>query len=259
MIRMHKKIYHNASISRITMCAVLFAMCGIFTADAAVVSRASVSSRPTVSIRPNVTGRMPTTTASGTTTTPTTTEPENSEPEPTPTPSDPEPEIENKSSQFDLILTESSTSDTDTSAATLAELVRQQRAELDAADAVGTANRVLSGNQNACDMGLRACMHEKCGKDFTECSGDTDTIWGNKMDTCRNDLDVTCTGEEYRLFASEIKSDRDMNARLASYNANSAPSKTISPTDEDLKSVSLFIISFLFHFFFRVFLNNVLN
>ena len=219
MIRMHKKIYHNASISRITMYAVLFAMCGIFTADAAVVSRASVSSRPTVSIRPNVTGRMPTTTASGTTTTPTTTEPENSEPEPTPTPSEAEPEIENKSSQFDLILTESSTSGTDTSAATLAELVRQQRAELDAADAVGTANRVLSGNQNACDMGLRACMREKCGEDFTECSGDTDTIWGNKMDTCRNDLDVTCTGEEYRLFASEIKSDRDMNARLASYNA----------------------------------------
>ena len=220
------EFYRHPTIFRSVICTAVIALFAC-AADAAVVSRgAATSARPSVTTRGNATtGRMPTTTVSTTTDTNTTTT-TNNQSETTTTSdatdtSDDSDEmvIENRSSYFDEILSESSTSNTDTSAATLAELVAAQRAELDAQDAITTANTVLSGNQNACDVGLRACMREKCGNDFTGCSGDTDTMWGNKMDSCRNDIDATCTGEEYRLFAAEIKSDRDINARLASYNA----------------------------------------
>lgn len=220
------EFYRHPTIFRSVICTAVIALFAC-AADAAVVSRgAATSARPSVTTRGNATtGRMPTTTVSTTTDTNTTTTTNNqsetttsSDATDTSDDSD-EMVIENRSSYFDEILSESSTSNTDTSAATLAELVAAQRAELDAQDAIATANTVLSGNQNACDVGLRACMREKCGNDFTGCSGDTDTMWGNKMDSCRNDIDATCTGEEYRLFAAEIKSDRDINARLASYNA----------------------------------------
>lgn len=134
----------------------------------------------------------------------------------------PEPEIivENKASQFDDIL-DDATAGGDASRSALAEQIRAQRAALDAADAATAAKqntkKAMSGGKNSCDQKLRACMKSTCGNDFTKCAGDGDTIWGDKMDACRRD--ATCTGEEYRLFATEIKADRDMNATIASYNA----------------------------------------
>ncbi len=219
-----KTFFRPTKISRTAIIAGLVAICGVADYSyGAVVSRTSVSARPTVSAtRTNTSGRMPTTvtTPSQNTTQSDTTETNADTPlETDDTTTTDRIEIENKSAEFDELLSYSSTSATDTSAQTLAELVAAQRAELDAQSAITTANAVLTGNQNACDMGLRACMREKCGTDFTNCSGDTDTAWGNKMDSCRNSIDATCTGEEYRLFAAEIKSDRDINAQLASYNA----------------------------------------
>ncbi len=133
---------------------------------------------------------------------------------------DPDEIIEDKTSMFDEILGDA-TSASDTSKSSLAERVRAQRAALDAADAAAAAKsqiqNALTSGKNACDQNLRACMKSKCGDDYTKCAGDTDTLWGTKLDTCRRDL--PCTGEEYRLFTAEIKADRDMNARIASYNA----------------------------------------
>lgn len=222
--QMNYKHKNFISISHITLFVALAVMCIPNISNAAVVSRgSSASSRQPVSTRSNMTSRMPSVSVNTNTDTGATadTVSESDTPSETTesTTSTDDFIIENKSSQFAEVLSDSSTSATDTSSKTLAELVAAQRAELDAQSAITTANATLTGNQNACDLGLRACMREKCGDDFTECRGDTDTMWGNKMDGCRNDLDVTCTGEEYRLFASEIKSDRDMNARLASYNA----------------------------------------
>lgn len=136
-------------------------------------------------------------------------------PEPTP--------IQNKSSSFSELLTVTASSATpDRSANTLAELIRAQRAALDAADSAstagtgtGTTKQLVSG-RNLCDANLRACMMEKCGKDFSKCALDTDTLWGTKMDACRRDL--PCTGTEYSMFAAQIKADRDLNATISSYN-----------------------------------------
>ncbi len=209
--------FYESRKPKIALCAMLVALFALDAGAASVVSRGGTTSRPTVSSSTRSTAaRMPTATTniSALEESLSTTEAEEETSEPIIT----EPVAEDKSSQFDGILSSSGTSTTDTSADNLAEMIRQQRAQLDAQDAIDTANKaVQSGNSNSCDTGLRKCMQEKCGNDFTNCSGDTDTAWGNKMDSCRRDLD--CTGEEYRLFASEIKSDRDMNARLASYNA----------------------------------------
>ncbi len=211
-----KNFYQNVLISSITLCVSVFALLS-FSAEAAVVARGttstSVSSRPTVSssLRENV-GRMPTTTS-----TPTDSE-EEIEEENESEPVEEEIIVENKTSQFDALLSSSSTSTTDSAADNLAKMIQQQRAELDAKDALSSANNTIKlRNSNECDAGLRSCMQEKCGDDFTDCKGDTDTTWGDKMDACRRNLN--CTGEEYRLFGTEIKADRDMNARLASYNA----------------------------------------
>lgn len=128
--------------------------------------------------------------------------------------------IEDKTSQFDSVLNTASTGGTDASTQSLADMIRAQRAALDAAAAEefsqNKTNTVTAG-LSACDSGLRACMKEKCGADFLKCAGDGDTIWGDKMDLCRRN--VTCSGEEYRLFTTEIKADRDMNFRLSRYQA----------------------------------------
>ncbi len=124
--------------------------------------------------------------------------------------------IEDKSSQFDDIVNSTGT-DANAGADSLAAQIRAQRAALDAADAANTATLRTQGGANTCDANLRACMMEKCGKDFSKCAGDTDTLWGTKMDACRRDL--PCTGEEYRLFSTEIKADRDLNAKISSYNS----------------------------------------
>ena len=132
-----------------------------------------------------------------------------------------EPEIiENKSSQFSEVI-QDTTSDSDTSSSDLAAKIRAQRAALDAEDEISAASKKIqaasASGKNACDTGLRACMQEKCGKDYSKCAGDTDTSWGNKMDLCRRDL--PCTGHEYSLFTTEIKADRDLNASISGYNA----------------------------------------
>jgi len=142
---------------------------------------------------------------------------------PAPAP-EPEPEpviIENKSSQFaDSLNATVTASARDTNASQLADMVRRQRAALDsqsASDAAtNAANASIASGQSACDIGLRECMKEKCGSDYSKCAGDGDTIWGDKMDSCRRN--VNCTGHQYTMFAAEIKADRDMNVKLSAYN-----------------------------------------
>ena len=123
-------------------------------------------------------------------------------------------EIENKSSQFSSLL--NNTTSNDTAANERAERIREQRAVLDAADSQTTAKKSLSSGKNSCDTNLRNCMKEKCGDDFSKCSGDGDTDWGNKLNSCK--LNSECSGEEFTLFATEIKSDRDYNAQMSNYN-----------------------------------------
>lgn len=169
--------------------------------------------------RRNNASRMPTTTTTTTTTQATADTPiAKDEPIAQVTIDEPDEIIENKSSMFDDVLSEVSSLNTDGADNALSEQIRAQRAALDAssaATAVKESAKASSG-KNACDGALRACMQAKCGSDFSKCAGDTDTTWGNKMDLCRRD--TTCTGEEYRLFTTEIKADRDMNAEIASYN-----------------------------------------
>lgn len=197
----------------------LSVLCAIFSGEA---FAASVTAR---NVRANTTSRMPTMTSHGATGTTSTTKTETTKAESAPIVIDEEivdtsEIIENKSSQFDEVLTDIDDATSDATQSTLADRIREQRALLDAADATGTATKqmqtALATGQNACDANLRACMEKTCGRNFSKCAGDTDTIWGDKMDRCRRDL--PCTGEEYRLFATEIKADRDINARLAMFN-----------------------------------------
>lgn len=207
----------------------VLALCVCASARAAnVVPRgtsSSVAARPTVTRTSQAASRMPTLAAHlGTSsTTSTTADTTTTDDQPTTPPDDqvsetPEPvAIIDKTSQFDSALGTGATSSVDTSANDRAELIRAQRAALDAADATNTVATATTTGRSGCDTDLRACMAEKCGSDFTKCSGDTDTLWGDKMDTCRRKI-TTCTSAMYAKFAPEIRADRDMNARLASYN-----------------------------------------
>ena len=195
-------------------CSLLFAFCALFalctTSDGAVVSRGQ---RPTTTARmPTMSAKVNTTASNASASTP---ETEISDVEP-----EPEIIIEDKTSQFDEFMADS-TPTTDTSSESLAAQIRAQRAALDAADAASAAANQMAtartSGQNACDANLRECMKQKCGNDYSKCAGDTDTMWGTKMDACRRDL--PCSGHEYALFAAQIKADRDMNARIASYNS----------------------------------------
>lgn len=202
----------------------VLALCVCASARAAnVVPRgtsSSVAARPTVARRmPTLAAHLGTSSTTSTTADTTTT----TTPTPTTTPDDqvsetPQPvAIIDKTSQFDSALGTGATSSVDTSANDRAELIRAQRAALDAADATNTVATATTTGRSGCDTDLRACMAEKCGSDFTKCSGDTDTLWGDKMDACRRKI-TTCTSAMYAKFAPEIRADRDMNARLASYN-----------------------------------------
>ena len=128
--------------------------------------------------------------------------------------------IEDKTSQFGDILHETTDSE-DTTTDILADLIKAQRASYEANEASNEAERnaaqAMESGQNLCDSGLRKCMQEKCGKDFTKCSGDTDTIFGTKLDACRRDL--PCSGHEFTIFTEEIKSDRKANSKIALYNS----------------------------------------
>lgn len=129
--------------------------------------------------------------------------------------------ILNKSSQFDSVLS-SSTSTSSSKDSAMADRIREQRAAIAAKEAtenVAAALQNAMGGKNACDTGLRKCMSDDkvCGKDFTKCALDGDTIFGDKLNKCRRD--TKCTGEEFKLFTAEIKADRDMNVELSAYNA----------------------------------------
>ena len=126
--------------------------------------------------------------------------------------------VENKTTQFDTSLSNALSNNTDLAKNNLAEMIRAQRAALDAASnlsASATKSRKTSV-QNSCDSGLRQCMTEKCGSNFLKCSSDTDTAFGDKMDSCRRNLN--CTANEFRLFSAEIKSDRKTNQQLKTFN-----------------------------------------
>lgn len=220
---------------RIKISAIALA-CAIACADAfaapAVVQRNTVTTR--TAPRVSIASRMPTmaaniTSSANANNTPTT---DTTKTDADTTPSEPEKSdtentttddvvITDKSAQFASAVNSAGITTTNNSPDTeLAEQIRRTRAALDAADATNTANaaatKSMARGQNACDATLRACMKNKCGNDFTKCSVDTDTTWGTKMDACRRNTE--CTGNEYKLFASEIKADRDLNALLASYN-----------------------------------------
>lgn len=220
---------------RIKISAIALA-CAIACADAfaapAVVQRNTVTTR--TAPRVSIASRMPTmaaniTSSANANNTPTT---DTTKTDADTTPSEPEKSDTENTTTDDVVITDKSaqfasavnsagiTTTSNSSDTELAEQIRRTRAALDAADATNTANASATkssvSGQNACDATLRACMKNKCGNDFTKCSVDTDTTWGTKMDTCRRDTE--CTGNEYKLFASEIKADRDLNALLASYN-----------------------------------------
>ena len=220
---------------RIKISAIALA-CAIACADAfaapAVVQRNTVTTR--TAPRVSIASRMPTmaaniTSSANANNTPTTDTPKT---DADTTPSEPEKSDTENTTTDDVVITDKSaqfasavnsagiTTTNNSSDTELAEQIRRTRAALDAADATNTANasttKSMARGQNACDATLRACMKNKCGNDFTKCSVDTDTTWGTKMDACRRDTE--CTGNEYKLFASEIKADRDLNALLASYN-----------------------------------------
>ena len=135
------------------------------------------------------------------------------------TKSEEEIKIENKSSQFDDILSEINEIEDISVDQDLAAKIKQQRDAFKAQAAKETVatqtKAALTTGKNDCDQKLRACMKSKCGDDFAKCAGDTDTIWGDKLDLCRQN--ITCTGTEYNLFTREIKADRDLNKKLAGY------------------------------------------
>lgn len=203
---LYKKLVVPRRAIGLTACAAIIAVI-IPSADAAVAQRTTT---PRQSTTARVSTAARTSTASTSSSASTTTDDSDDE----------DYIIENKTSDFDEVLSDASISaTTDRSSSALADAVAAQRAALDSQSAIATATAALSSGQNACDVGLRQCMTEKCGKDFYDCRGDTDTMWGTKLDGCRNDIEASCTGEEYRLFSAEIKADRDLNAQLASYNA----------------------------------------
>ena len=202
-------------------CSLLFALCVFFalcaTSNAAVVSR---TNRPSNAARMStMTAKIQNTDTTATTTVNAPTASVSVGPEIVETTVE-ETVINDKSSQFDEFMAETTATSNDTSRNAL-ESIRTQRAALDAADASSAAFNQMAAarasGQNACDANLRECMKQKCGNDYSKCAGDTDTMWGTKMDACRRDL--PCSGHEYAMFAPEIKADRDMNARVASYNA----------------------------------------
>ncbi len=128
-----------------------------------------------------------------------------------------EPIIINKSSEFELTVStvlESANNDN-----SFAEQIRKQRAALAAVDASTAAktaqSNAIKSNTNNCDRDLRKCMAEKCGNDFTGCALDGDTIFGDKLNACKTK--TSCSASEFNMFVPEIRADRDMNVRLASY------------------------------------------
>ncbi|HNY24930.1 MAG TPA: hypothetical protein PKJ33_00060 [Alphaproteobacteria bacterium] len=124
--------------------------------------------------------------------------------------------IENKSSKFDSVLGDVGSNSMDVSAKSRTQMIMDQRAALDASDTQSTSKKVVTTAGSTCDTNLRNCMKQKCNNDFSKCSGDGDTDWGNKINSCR--ATSNCSSEEFNLFADEIKADRDYNSEMANYN-----------------------------------------
>ena len=180
---------------------------------------ANAAARTAVRGTPTAARRAPVATTNTATTTNATTEPV-TESVVEETIIEPEPEIiENKAVQFGETLSNIATSGQTGASTSLAEQIRKQRdafaAQDDAQYVQTTQQNALRGGKNACDAGLRECMTKECGSDFSKCVMDGDTMFGEKLNRCRRQ--TTCNGKEFSLFTTEIKADRDMNARLASY------------------------------------------
>ena len=126
--------------------------------------------------------------------------------------------VYNKSEKFATTLS-NSVNNTSSSDAELAEMIKKQREKILAQDTMEMVEKQMKdgliNSINACDDGLRKCMAEKCGADFTQCALDGDTIFGDKINSCKRNL--KCTGEEIRLFSAEIKADRDANVYMAAF------------------------------------------
>ena len=203
--------------------SLIVAMCSIFVISDAYSASVSGRTAPARAKVSATTARVPTTktTASSSSANTTVAEPEIPKPKQVEEIVEETFEFENRTSMFDDAIGASGTSVSGTTSdSDLADMIRKQRNALNAADATtATQDAVrtsVATGQNACDTGLRQCMQSKCGADFTKCSGDTDTAWGDKMDLCR--IKVKCSGHEYQLFTTEIKADRDANAELANFN-----------------------------------------
>lgn len=125
--------------------------------------------------------------------------------------------VANKTSQFETAV--SAVMDIASDDNSFAEEIRRQRAALAASQnlerATNDQKQALQSGSNSCDQDLRKCMIEKCGNSFTGCALDGDTIFGDKLNSCKRN--TKCSGEEFSLFAKEIKADRDLNVQLSSY------------------------------------------
>ncbi len=101
------------------------------------------------------------------------------------------------------------------------DAMRRQLAALGAAEqtvsSISINTAAVTGGASACDDGMRKCMAQKCGSDFRECAGDSDTIWGGKIESCRRE--VSCDTDEYTASIREIKADRDFNQTLFGFTA----------------------------------------
>ena len=128
--------------------------------------------------------------------------------------------IADKSDMFSVAVSGATSDKSGSETNELFEQIRRQRAASDTRDSATEfaekQKRALASGQNACDMGLRKCMQNVCGTDFLKCVTDGDTIMGDKFNKCRRDIE--CTGEEFRLFTTEIKADMELNAKLSSFN-----------------------------------------
>ena len=214
-MKSYKNEFFIKSLSIIAMMCVLPFACNAAANDT---SRTRISTRANATIA----ARRPTATRQSTTTVQqpvveTETETETvfyEEPEPL--------IIENKTTQFDDVISNISESPlNEINDSEFAEQIRKQRNALFASESADRANismqNSLAQGVNACDTGLRQCMKKTCGDDFTKCALDGDTLFGDKLNRCRRETE--CTGEEFKLFTTEIKADRDLNVQLQSYTA----------------------------------------
>ena len=193
----------------ISSLSIIMALCFMFTDNANAAPRTAVRGTAT-------TARKSVTSAKQAAVAETVEETTAKEEEPTPTATD-APIILNKSNQFEVAVSavlESAAPDN-----SFAEQIRKQREARNASvarDAAASAQQnALKSGSNVCDKDLRECMKEKCGEDFVKCALDGDTIFGDKLNSCKRN--TTCSGEEFTLFSREIKADRDLNVRLLSY------------------------------------------